>query len=451
MKNLPVLLVFSILSFIACDDNLDIEPQQAISTEVALSSEQGIKTALIGTYELLINRPISTFLNGDEILNSELLIDVDNLIWTGFFAELTQIFNKSIAVNNAPVEFYWINSYRIINQTNSILDAISIVKEDDRPKIEAEARFIRAMVYFDLINLFAKSWGDGNPSMNLGVPIVDTPSEQSLVNPFIPRNTVADVYQFIVDDLLFATANLEDENGVFATSYAAKAVLSRVYLMQEQYDLATDEVDDVIKSGVFFLLPEVADVFNSSRNTIEDIFSLQYTANEGVNVPSFLYSGVIEGGGGFIGIRDEHIAKYSDEDKRNTLFYIDQQNAIRRTAKWKPIISNDGNVSLIRLAEMYLTRSECRFRNGDVDGAVSDLNVIRVRAGLPELGASEINLEVILKERFLELVFEGHQFRDVKRNRQPVGDLPFDDPSLIYPIPQREMDVNPALVQNEGY
>ena len=152
-----------------------------------------------------------------------------------------------------------------------------------------------------------------------------------------------------------------------------------------------------------------------------------------------------------LGITDEHIAKYEAGDKRSTLFYLDLKNGTRRTSKWKATSSNDGNMSLARLAEMYLTRSECRFRNGDVEGAASDLNVIRIRAGLPELMPSEITLEVILKERFLELVFEGHQFRDVKRNRQPVGDLSFDDPSLIYPIPQREMDVNEALVQNEGY
>ncbi len=448
MKKLLVLFVFLFFFFAACDDDLDIEPQQAISTDVALSTDQGIRTALIGTYQLMIALP--TFF-GHEVLNSDLLIDDDNLFWTGFFADLTPILNKAIPVNNAPVEAYWINAFRIINQTNSIIDALEFVKENDRPAVAGEARFLRGMVYFDLINLFSRTWADGNATTNLGLPIVTTPSEKSLANPFVARNTVAEVYQFILEDLIFAADNLPEQNGVFATRFAAKAVLSRVYLIQEQYDLAAVEVDDVIKFGAFALLPEFAFVFNSSENTSEDIFSLQFTANERLNNLSFLYSGVIEGGGGFIGITDEHLAKYEADDKRSKLFYIDQKNKIRRTAKWQPISSNDGNMSLIRLAEMYLTRSECRFRIGDIEGATSDLNIIRVRAGLPILLETEINLSIILKERFLELVFEGHQFRDVKRTQQPIGDLSFDDPRLIYPIPQREMDVNPAMVQNEGY
>jgi hypothetical protein len=424
----------------ACDDNLDIEPQQAISTEVALSNNGGVKTALIGAYELKISHPR---FDGNEVLNSELLIDADNIFWTGFIAELTQILNKSIPVNTHTVEGFWIDSYRLINQTNSIIKALEVVDENDRNAVEAEARFLRGIVYFDLVNLFAKTWGDGNPGTNLGVPIVNTPSEQSLVNPFIPRNSVEEVYQFVIEDLLFAAENLPDQNGIFATSYAARAVLSRVYLMQERFALAAAEADQVIESGAFTLLTEPSKIYNASENTSEDIFSLQYTAQNFLNINSFFYSD-------FIGITDEHIAKYEAEDIRSTLFYLDPQSGTRRTSKWLAN-TNDGNVSLIRLAEMYLTRSECRFRNGDIEGAASDLNVIRVRAGLPELMPSEINLEVILKERFLELVFEGHQFRDVKRSRQPVGDLSFDDPRLIYPIPQREMDVNPALVQNEGY
>ena len=250
---------------------------------------------------------------------------------------------------------------------------------------------------------------------------------------------------------MFAAENLPDQNGVFATSYAARAVLSRVYLMLEQFDLAAIEAEEVIMSGVFSLLPELASVFNASENTREDIFSLQFTTQDAINANSFFYSGDLEGGGGFIGITDDHAAKYETGDIRSTLFYFDLQSGTRRTAKWLVNIPKDGNLTLIRLAEMYLTRSECRFRQGDFVGAADDLDLIRNRVGLPELSVTEINLDVILKERFLELVFEGHQFRDTKRTRQPVGDLSFDDPRLIYPIPQREMDVNPALVQNEGY
>lgn len=448
MKKISNFILVIGFTSLACNDNLDLQPQQAISTEVALSTEQGIRTALVGAYDLLTE---SNTFGGDVLLNSELLIDADNLFWTNFFADPTQIFEKEIPVANTVVAGYWINAYQVINQVNSILNAIEVIPDNNRAAILAEARFLRGMVYFDLVNLFAKTWGDGSPENNLGVPIVELPSEQALENPMIPRNTVAEVYQFIIVDLQFAKANLPATNGVFATTYAASALLSRVYLMQEAYDFAATEADRVIESGLYALLPEVSSFFDASENTAETIFALQFTAQDWLSNICFFYTGELEGGGGFVGITDEHMVKYEAGDQRSALFYLDAQSGTRRTAKWQPNATNDRNVTLIRLAEMYLTRAEGLFRQGAIAGALADVNKIRNRVGLPLLTDSEITLETILKERFLELVFEGHQFRDTKRTRQSVRDLPFNDTRLIYPIPQRELDVNAALVQNEGY
>ena len=446
MKNTRYLLSLFLLAT-ACSDFLDIEPQQAISTNVALSDEQGVRTALIGTYDLLSQLPRNS---GDVILNSELLADMEDLIWTSWTLPITQIFNKNMAVSNLAVESYWIFSYQTINQANTVLDAVGVVKDtDDRNVISAELRFIRAMVYFDLVNMFALPWTAGNPENNPGVPIINTPAEETLKNPEVPRNTVAEVYPFLIADLLIAKANLPEQNGAFANTYAASALLSRVYLMQEKFDLAAAEADRVIASGQYELLAELQHVFNQGENSAEDIFTIQVTSQDGFNRVSSFYSGQLEGGGGFIGITDVHLTKYEPGDHRAKLFYLDQQSGTRRTGKWRMNATRDGNVTTIRLAEMHLTRAEGRFRTGDETGALEDVNTIRNRAGLPAL--TNIDLEMILNERFLELVFEGHQFRDTKRNRKPFGNLAFDDPSLVYPIPQRELDVNRALVQNEGY
>lgn len=448
MKKVTVLFLLLCSTFIACDDNLNIEPQQAISTEVALSNEQGVKTALIGTYSLWAS--VSGF-SGNVLLNSELLIDSDNLQWTNYFTDLTLLLEKRIATTDSPIANFWIRSYQIINQTNSVLAALDVVNEAERNIVAAEARFLRAMTYFDLVNLYAKTWGDGDPNSNLGVPIVSTPSEQNLANPIIPRNTVAEVYQFVLEDLQFAKTNLPEENRVFAATYAASALLSRVHLMQEEYALALAESNRIIQANAYQLLPDLTTVFNRSTNTEETIFDIQIIAQDFGHAINFFYGGELEGGGGFIGITDEHLAKYEMADKRRTLFYLDEQSGTRRTTKWKPNASDDGNITLIRLAEMYLTRAETRFQLGDRVGAAQDLNTIRNRAGLPNLAVSDITLDHILKERFLELIFEGHQYRDAKRTRQSVRDLPFNHASLIYPIPQRELEVNTALVQNEGY
>ena len=80
-----------------------------------------------------------------------------------------------------------------------------------------------------------------------------------------------------------------------------------------------------------------------------------------------------------------------------------------------------------------------------------DLNVVRARVGLEPIEPADLTLDIILAERKLELMFEGHLFRDSKRNRRDIGGLSFDSDALIYPVPQREMDANTSLVQNPGY
>lgn len=437
---------FILLIYSSCDKNLDIEPQQAISTDIALSDEQGIRTALIGTYDLLSQLPRSS---GDIILNTKLFADTEDVFWTGFFIPLTQVLDKNIATDNTAIENYWVYSYRTINQANTVLHAIKGIEDIDLDAISAELRFIRALVYFDLINMFAQPWTSNDPMTQLGVPIVVTPAEISLANPEVPRSSVFEVYEFIVEDLLFAKSNLPEQNGVFANTFTASALLSRVYLMQEEFELATNESDRIINSGNYTLQNNLEDIFNQSTNSSEDIFSIQSTQQDYENRVSHFYSGELEGGGGFIGITDEHLDKYESGDLRATLFYQDRQSGTRRSSKWKVNDSNDGNVTTIRLAEIYLTRAEGRYHTGDMEGSLRDLNIIRNRAGLSAL--NELNLDTILEERYLELIFEGHQFRDTKRCRKMFGDVPFDDPRMIYPIPQREMDINRTLIQNEGY
>jgi len=108
---------------------------------------------------------------------------------------------------------------------------------------------------------------------------------------------------------------------------------------------------------------------------------------------------------------------------------------------------------VIRLAEMYLIRAEANFRLNTVvgDTPLNDINRIRNRSGLTSLTAAQLDLNAILKERKLELSFEGHTIHDVKRIQASVGALAWNSPKLVFPIPERETIVNSNLSQNEGY
>ena len=136
---------------------------------------------------------------------------------------------------------------------------------------------------------------------------------------------------------------------------------------------------------------------------------------------------------------------YDPADDRLNLFNSDDY-----TLKFEELY---GNVHTIRLAEMYLVRAEANFRLGTAvgDAPVNDINLIRNRVNLPSYTAAELTLDKILLERRLELAFEGFALDDLKRLEGSVGNIAWNSPKLIFPIPKREIVVNPNLQQNEGY
>ena len=148
------------------------------------------------------------------------------------------------------------------------------------------------------------------------------------------------------------------------------------------------------------------------------------------------------------------MAKYEANDDGAAFFYdgssISGTDGVF-TGKWRELYKA---IPVIRLAEMYLTRAEANFRKGGTPiGAntpLEDVNIIRDRAGLADLG-SIAGADVIVKERYLELAFEGERFYTVKRLKLTIGGNPYNDPKLILPIPQREIDLGNALPQNPGY
>ena len=109
------------------------------------------------------------------------------------------------------------------------------------------------------------------------------------------------------------------------------------------------------------------------------------------------------------------------------------------------------NFPVIRLAEMYVTRAEGNFEAGTTTGdtPLADINLIRARAGAPQL--TSVDQDAIRKERYLELCWEGFRLHDLKRWKQDVGTDPYNAGNLIFPIPEREIEANENLVQNSYY
>lgn len=437
--------------FSSCDDQLTQIPRQSIDQDLALNSDANVKSVLIGAYGEMRS---SSLYGGRLQLYSEMLGANSEVRWEGTFNQPREMFNKQIFVNNNFVGGTWAAAYRAINIANNVLSALDVVNESDRARIEGEALFIRGSMYFELIKLYAQPFASGNTTTNLGVPLVLTPTRAITEENFVSRNTVAEVYQQILTDLNRAETLLPAVNSFLARNYVAAGQLSRVYLQMERFADARDASNRAINAATTngkSLIPVFMNAFNTDNDSNEDLFAIQVNTQDPAN-DMFTFYSLPEFGarGGDVAIMQQHIDLYETGDSRLAQFFFSAGE--ERTAKWRDQFKN---VKVMRLAELYLTRAEANLREGTSTGAapLDDINRIRTRVGLPSLLA--VTLADILKERKLELAHEGHSIHDTRRTRGSVIEgsttYQFNDPRMVFPIPQREMDANPNLVQNQGY
>ncbi|MCU0392379.1 MAG: RagB/SusD family nutrient uptake outer membrane protein [Thermoflexibacter sp.] len=448
IKNIKIgffFIALALLSF-ACGERLNVEPTQSVSETTALNDDQAVKVTLAGAYDGLSNGNLYA---GAIQFSGDFLGDDREFVFGGTFTNMDELWRKALTTTNATVSAVWLNAYRTINISNNILAALDKVEQADRGRVEGEALFIRGSLYFELVKLYAKFWDDGNNASNPGVPLVLTPTRTVTEADNRARNNVAEVYTQIIADLTKAENLMPNANGIFANKFAAAAMLSRVYLAQGRYAEARDAANRVITSGRFAIARSFADAFIESAGDYgrEHIFRIAITDQDGVNSMNTFYASSAFQGRGDVRVQTKHLALYETGDIRRDFFYRTGTNTF--TSKYRDLY---GDVPVLRITEMYLTRAEANFRLNAQVGATpqADINLIRQRAGLPPL--ANLTLAAILRERKLELAFEGQQVWDLKRTKTAVNTtFNWNSERLIFPIPQREIDTNKSLTQNTGY
>jgi hypothetical protein len=431
----------------SCEDKLDLIDPNNIGPDIVYNSDKNVKSALLGAYNGL---SAGAFYGGNTFRNSEILADNNEITFTGTFNDVSDIYRKEMITANVDVTNLWIAAYNTINIANNVLSAIDVVNADDQDQVQGEALFLRGVSYFELILFFAQPYSAGNTTTNLGVPLMLTGDRNSVTTK--ARSTVEEVYTQIVTDLVAAEGLLgEGPADGKATKEAALGFLSRVYLQMGNYAEALDAANTAIGTGNYSLAPTIAAAFNGG-STSEDLLAIPVSSVDGINNMNVFYASATNGGRGDIEVLPAHIALYEGGDARASFFYIDSGTGDTRVSKW---INRYGSVKTVRLAELYLTRAECNSRLGSSVGAtpLADVDAIRARAGLGTVGTA--TLAAILNERRLELAHEGQRLHDIKRLQgtvtQGVDVYPYDDDRLVFPIPQREINVNSNLVQNDGY
>jgi len=448
-------LLLGTITLVGCEKRLDIAPTASIADNLALNTEGDVLVTLVGAYD---GAQSAAAYGGDIMVLNDVIGNSTNINFTGTFAGLSDAYQTQMVSDNNFARDTWAACYNTINRCNNVLTAVAKVTSSTAKKnsVEGEALMLRASMYFELVRLFAKFVGDGDYATNPGVPLVLTPTGNVTDANYPARATVKAVYDQVIADLTKAETLLPSSNGNYVSKWAAAAQLSRVYLMVKDYANARDAANRVITGSGKSLAANFGSnwftfINNAGATPGEYLFSLKVTAQDGTNSQNTYFGRAIGSIPGTAGrsdckIRTTHINEYENGDFRKGYFTLSGGNYYTNKH-----LDRFGDVAIIRLAEMFLTRAECNQRLNTTVGAtpLADINRIRARVGL--LPLLTVTLADITKERSLELAFEGHYLIEAKRLQTAVGTLAWNDPKLVLPIPRRETDVNKNLVQNAGY
>jgi len=446
-------VLFTILITQSCGKKLDVQPQNAATADLIKSSSD-VEALLFGAYEQL--QDYGAF--GEQfILAPDLIASSNQVDWVGTFSDYKDIKRKTIISTNIIPARIWSNGYNTINIANTVLDKLSVVDSADKATIEGEARFIRAIVYFEMVGVFGKPYSDGNSATNLGVPLILLPTYSYNIKNKPARATVAQLYAMIIIELQTAIKKLYPTNQNYrADLYSAKAFLSRVYLTMGDYTNAATQANDIIQSGNYSCTSSYDKAFNNNSNSSEDIFALQQTAQSNVGTTNHgltTFYAPQNQGRGDAQIDNGYATYFEATDFRG--LYITAGTSIAGANgnypnKWAQFYKT---IPVVRLAEIYLTRGEANLALSTTIGGVAaldDINFIRNRSGASTL--TTVSQTDFVNERFRELGFEGDRYWTLKRLKMNVDGFGYDDNKVILPIPQREIDANsPNLAQNGGY
>lgn len=438
----------AILLFSACDAiDLDgVEPINSVPVSSGIPDKKTAQALLNGVYDGMQDGTVlfDGFLALAQIYS-------DEAIFTGTFPTRFEFATLNVQTSNGTNAGVFSDFYDIINRANNVIELIPDVDDpafsaEEKSGMVAEARFIRALSYFYLTNYY----GD--------VPLISTPTRSvapDVIN--VPNNPQADIYKLIIEDLSFAESNLSSGDVFSATNNAATALLARVHLYLENWADASAKATQVLGAG--FDLTQFAYL-------TDIIYGLGFTPTDG-NVLNFWYSPAECGGRHDVEPSPKFLASYELGDTRKAMSVLEAGETMSICGLGDPAlvpfvikyddfasgISGTGTdpVLLFRHAEMVLIAAEAAARQGDFAGASAWLNQVRARAGLAPVTLDATNyMDLILQERLIELSFEGaHRFLDLRRTGRAADEIdgyrPCND---IWPIPQREIDRNPSLVQN---
>ncbi|HPE58430.1 MAG TPA: RagB/SusD family nutrient uptake outer membrane protein [Bacteroidales bacterium] len=444
MKKISYFIII-LISLTSCAKVLDVEPYQSISPEDALKDKTGIERAITGSYSVLGN--VGSY-GRYQIIVSDLA--ADNLDWVATSVDYSEIDQNDINANNIVIDGIWSANYDGINRVNNILHKLPDIPdltENEINLFEGEARFLRALFHFNLVNFFG------------GVPVKTQPT-LDLSNIDQARNTRDEVYLQIIEDLTIAEEKLPASVAPgHAGSFSASALLARIYLtrfhlsnVQEDAAKAIEKANKVINEGGFTLTENYADLFNGNNSEI--IFQVVFDAQNYNRLAQNFFPISLKGLY-IIAPSADYMTCYDPIDSvRFTNSAMTDSTGKSYCNKYRDIVTGTDRVMVLRLAEMYLIKAEAlAYTNGSLDEIKASIDLVRARAGLTGTTASGIEelKTAIENERRYEFAFEGHRWHDLVRTGRATAVMGIEEKQTLFPIPLSEMQTNKKMTQNEGY
>lgn len=516
MKNIYYLFLIVLFVGVSCEDFLEEVPKSSISPANFYKTADDALAAVNGAYAAFHtdNYYSRYYIEGDAYAGANAYTRTGATSERGSFYNLIDFGMVNNARYNTPV---WQAIWEAINRTNAVLNNVPAIEMDEtlKARIIAEAKFLRALNYFNLV----RRWG--------GVPLIlDETTTSDLTVLQVPKNSLEEIYQQIDKDLTEAIPDLPyikdySANDIGrASKESAQGILAKSKLYQKDWSNAKSNAIDVINSPTNLdLMPDPKDNWwmgsGDVDNNVESIFEVQYngTAPNAHGLGEFFepnYSGYGSGAWGTVNSNLYFYSKFGDNDKRKEATFLTEYPSLTGDSivQWyefripsphvnkfrDPYNKNKAsyNIKVLRFADILLIAAEAINESEGPDDAYQYVNRVRIRAGLPGLsGLSKDQLrDSIYWEFRKELAYEGQDYEELVRQGKLLEEkeaatnytipimyddngniyipseskveqiqryqpneqyLELDEWNLVWPFPQTSIDKNPNLIQNPGY
>ena len=486
MKKIASYIIIGSMAFsaVSCSDGwLDVEPSTAVETDKSINELSDVDIMLNGIYTTMQN---AYAYSGRLVYYGDAC--GDDMMAYSSTKRTGNYYTFNFTKDTAPSSF-WSYPYEMISLCNIILSKIDDVEtkeEELRDYYKGQALALRAMFLFDLTKFYGYPYKKDNGA-SLGVPIVLSVLDKE-AKP--KRNTVAECYKQVIDDLKAAITAMDNDEGKsfhkgHINLFGAQTLLSRVYLYHgddsDALDMATQAIKGAEAEGYkLWTNAEYAtawgnDASNGTKGEV--LFEIVNTTDDSPGKESL---GRLHSPSGYkdICLTSSFYALLNEDPDDVRLKLLEYSSKRAFVKKYQPQDEEDimdANIPLIRLSEAYLNAAEAAVKTGDNPSAVKYLNAIVSRANpANSVEGSTVTLDRVMTERRKELVGEGHRFFDALRDGGSVDrhdvkgqskisstkhyitkaekmNFSWDYYKCVLAIPKAEMDANSNMLQNPLY